>query len=319
MQIQRLRNFILFLFSLFLVAACANNDAYTDSVQENNIPSIDSLVTAEWLSEHLNDPDLVILDTTVQVDFDEKGELKITNGRAGYQAAHIPNAGFADLMGDLADSNSPYLYAIPTPEKFAKAMGVLGVGDDTRVVLYANGYPVWATRVWWMLRWIGFDNVAVLDGGLQAWTDAGHPVSTKAANYSTKTLSVSLRPEIIADRDEVFAAISDDKVSIIDATPEAHFRGDMVLYDRPGHIPTAINIPNVTGEKGKYLDLDELDLMHDASRNARAITYCGGGISASSNAFVMHRLGFKDIAVYMGSLQEWAPDEKNPMTTDVNE
>ena len=165
-----------------------------------------------------------------------------------------------------------------------------------------------------MLRWIGYDNAAVLDGGLNAWTSAGYPLSTDAAISVNEKLSVDLRPDLIADRDEVFAAISDDNVMLIDAMPTEHFRGEMVMYGRAGHIPTAINIPTVFAEDGYFLSDDVLQEIHPTDRNTRVITYCGGGISASANAFVMHRLGFSDIAVYMNSLDEWAADPGNPLS-----
>lgn len=287
--------------------------ADTRSTQQHK-SSMDSLVTAEWLHGHINDPDLVVLDATVQIDFTENGEIIISSGRDGYEQGHIPMAGFADLTNDLVDTSSNYPYAIPTPEKFANAMAALGVGDKSRVVLYASNFSAWAARVWWMLRWIGFDNAAVLDGGLSAWTAAGYPISTQVASRGRETLSVALRPNVIAERDEVFAAISDDKIMLIDAMPAAHYRGEMVMYGRAGHIPTAINIPTVFAEDGRFLTDEVLENMHPVGRDTRVITYCGGGISASANAFAMHRLGFTDVAVYMNSLDEWAADPANPLS-----
>lgn len=279
----------------------------------NSVGPIDSLVSVDWLQKHLGNPDLVVLDTSVHIEFTEQGEMKVSSGLAGYKNAHIPTAGFADLTAELVDTSSEYPYAVPTPEHFANAMAELGVGDNTRVVLYAREYSAWAARVWWMLRWIGFDNAAVLDGGLAAWTAAGYPVSNETVSSEPGTLSIKLREGLIADRDEVFAAISNDDVILIDAMPEAHFRGEMVMYGRGGHIPTAINVPNVFSEDGHFLSMEELQSMHPMDRDSRAITYCGGGISASANAFVMHRLGFSDVAVYTNSLEEWAANPENPL------
>jgi len=275
---------------------------------------MESLVTADWLHHSFDDPNLVILDTTVQIDFDKDGNIVVSSGRDAYKKGHIPSAGFADLTSDLVDTDSPYPYAIPTPEKFASAMAGLGVGDKSRVVLYANGYSAWAARVWWMLRWIGVDDVAVLDGGLSAWTAAGYPLSTAPVERDRATLSVSLRPQLIADRDEVFAAIDDKNVVLIDAMPSAHYRGDLVMYGRAGHIPSSVNIPTVFSEDGYFLSDKTLHGLHRFDHDKRYITYCGGGISASANAFVMHRLGFTDVAVYMNSLEEWAANPANPLT-----
>ena len=301
------RKLFILIAVLALTTACAKTNSQPDT-------TMDTLVTAEWLSQHLDDPDLVVLDCTVRVEQNEDG-VQILSGRADYEGGHIPTAGFADLMGDLSDGDSPLKFAVGTPEQFCTAMGALGVGDDTRVVLYDGGNSVWAARVWWMLRWIGFDRAALLDGGLGAWTAEDRPLSTEPSNRPAKKLTPAPRPELIADRDEVLAAIDNSAVSIIDALPEASYRGEMAMYDRPGHIPGASNIPAfaLVDESGRYRPHDELAAMFDGERNARAITYCGGGIAASSNAFIMTRLGFTDVAVYTASLQEWAADPSNPL------
>jgi len=192
------------------------------------------------------------------------------------------------------------------------------VSVETGVVLYDRSNSAWAARVWWMLRWAGFDRAALLDGGLRAWTAEDRPLSTEPANRSAMKLTPAPRPELVADRDQVLAAIDDSAVNLIDALPEASFRGEMAMYDRPGHIPSASNIPatSLIDESGHYRPQEELAAMFDGDRNARTITYCGGGIAASSNAFIMTRLGFTDVAVYTASLQEWAADPANPMVVE---
>jgi len=279
---------------------------------------MDSLVTADWLNQHLNDPDLVVLDCTVLVEQDESGNFLSRSGIAEYDAGHIPTAGFADLKGVLADADSPLEFALPTPEQFAEAMGALGVGDDSRVVLYSAGNPAWAARVWWMLRWVGFDRAALLDGGLAAWTDAGYPLSTDLPARPPGKLTPKVRPEAVADREEVLAAIGSDAVTIVDVLPAAHYRGEMVMYARPGHIESAMNVPvtSLVDEKGRYRSPDELAALVGVDPHTRVITYCGGGIAASSAAFVMTRLGYPDVAVYTASLQEWAADPDSPMESE---
>jgi len=276
---------------------------------------MDTLVNTEWLSQHLDEPDLVLLDCTVCQKLEDDGGFRNVSGRAEYDAGHIPTAGFADLTDDLADSRSQIEFAVPTPEQFCAAMGKLGVGDDSRVVLYDTSYSAWAARVWWMLRWVGFDRAALLDGGLKVWAAEGRPLSTERPIRPVGHLTPTPRPELIADRDEVLASIDDSAVSLIDTMPEAYYRGEASLYARSGHIPGASNTSglDLLDETGRFRPLDELASLIDGDRNARAITYCGGGIIASSNAFVMTRLGFTNVAVYTASLQEWAADPANPM------
>jgi thiosulfate/3-mercaptopyruvate sulfurtransferase len=198
-------------------------------------------------------------------------------------------------------------------------MGALGVGDNTRVILYDTSYMAWAARVWWMFRWVGFDNVAILDGGLAAWTATGHPLSLIPVECSSKQLTPHTRPELIADHDEVLNAIDDETVTLIDTLPEVYFRGERIAYARPGHIPGAINIDTLSmlDKAGHFRSQKELASLHEKlDQNARIITYCGGGIAASANAFVMNRLGFTNVAVYTESLQAWSLDCDNPMETE---
>lgn len=280
---------------------------------------MDNLVTADWLKQHINDPDLVVLDCTVVTmpDSNDPRGLRNVSGRPDYELGHIPNAGFADLKDDLSKSNGPIEFDLLSPEQFCAAMGKLGVGDDSRVVLYDANYTGWAARVWWMLRWVGFDNAAILNGGLSAWTASGNKLSLEPVNRAEKTLTPKVRPKLIAHHDEVLAATDDETVVLVDTLPAEFYRGEMSIYPRPGHIPTAVNIDGLSllDKRGYLLTQDELAAKHSFDRNARIITYCGGGIVASTDAFVLTRLGFKNVAVYMASLEEWTADPSNPMQT----
>lgn len=269
---------------------------------------METLVSTDWLSEHLHDDDLVVLHCAIGMEPDANGNPQIASGRPQYDAGHVPGAGFADLVEDLSAKDSPLAWVpMHTPEDFCAAMGALGVGDDSRVVLYDNYYSIMAARVWWMLRWVGFDRAALLDGGLKLWQAEGRPVSTEPIHRPVKTLTLNLRPHLIADRDEVFAALDGGAVCLIDAlTPESY---------QSQHIPTASNVDAISliDADGRFLSHEALDALHDGDRGARTITYCGGGVAASSNAFIMTRLGYTDVAVYAASLQEWAANPQNPL------
>ena len=300
---------------LVVLAGCSESPP---SAQEASAP-MDSLVSAEWLMARVGDPDLVVLDATVLVQSDAAANMEIVNGRASYEEGHIPGAGFAELMGELSAADAEFDFTLPSPQAFADAMGALGVGDETRVVLYDRMGMPWAGRVWWMLRWIGFDNAALLDGGLDAWTAAGGALSTEPVTRSPRTLSVKLRPELIANQDEVRASIEDDAIRLIDVLPEIHYRGEWTMYEQPGHIPGAINVPTSTlfDESGHFHEDEKLAELFGDDADARTITYCGGGIAASLDAFVMTRLGFTDAAIYDGSLEEWTATPDNPMDIDL--
>jgi len=293
-----------------LVAGCSE-----DAVETATPPSIDSLVSAEWLIENADAPDLVIIDATVLVTMDAHGNFESSNGRPQFDEGHIPGAVFADLKGDLRDPDSPLEFGIPSPEQFAAAMSALGVSDDSRVVIYDNMGSSWAARVWWMLRWIGFDRAGLLDGGLNAWTAAGGESTTENSPVSPGELTINLRPQMIADQEEVRAAIADDNVELVDALPAAHYRGEMAMYDQPGHIPSARNIPvmSLFSDDGRFKSELELESLLEGEKSKRTITYCGGGIAASGNALALLRAGYSDVAIYAGSLEEWAANPENPM------
>jgi thiosulfate/3-mercaptopyruvate sulfurtransferase len=281
---------------------------------------IDPLVSVHWLADHLDDHDLVVLDCRVVMT----GRGPVT-GRDEYESAHIPGAVFADLAGDLSDTSQPIGFAVPTPEAFVAAVAQLGVGDGRRVVLYDDRMEmpgmafssIWAARVWWMLRWVGFDDAALLDGGFGAWRDAGLPVASGTQVTEPAQLTPDVRPWLIADRHEVARAIGDPDVSLVDVLTPGSYDGTAPMYGRPGHIPGAINLPvfDLYDDRGCFLPDDEIAERHAAVGGRRTITYCGGGIAASATAFALTRLGHDDVAVYTASLQEWAADPSNPMVT----
>ena len=305
---------------LLILGACSDSTSL-DTTGTAQVPMPGTLVSADWLKQHIDDPDLVVLDATVVIEPDAAGNLRSINGRANYESGHIPKAGFADLMGDLSDPDSPLQFGMPTPEQFAAAMGKLGVGDDSRVVLYDTSGSSWAARVWWMLRWIGFDRAALLDGGLTAWTAAGGSLSTQPTNRPLRVLTVNLRPELIAGQEEVRASIDNDAIRLIDALPAIHYRGEWTMYDQPGHIPGAINVPvtSLFDEAGRFRPGNELATLFGTDKDKRTITYCGGGIAASSDAFALTRLGFKNVAIYAASLEEWTANSENPMEINLED
>jgi len=299
------------LFTLLtLVSACTNHHTSKET------KSIDPLISAQWLNKHLNDSDLVVLDSSVIVNMNASGGFNLESGLEQFNQGHIPKARFADLKGNLSKTMSELNFVMPTAMQFQSVMQKLGVGNNTRVVIYSVDNQDWATRLWWMLRWAGVDQVAILDGGLKAWTAAGFTLSNEISKQTENVLILKLRPQVIAYEKEVLTSINNKQVNLFDAMPEMHFLGQFSMYSRPGHINGAINIPSssVIAESGLFKPMDELDMMFDQDKKHRSIAYCGGGVSASTVAFTLYRLGYEDVAVYMGSLQEWAENPENPMT-----
>ena len=293
---------------------------------ENGFQNPEYLVETDWLEQHLNDPDLRVFDCTVVAgpnpnpDLAKKIPFAFESGRAHFDEAHIPGAGFIDLLGDLSDRSSKLPLMMPTEEQFVDAMSRCGVGDGMRIVLYSTSEPMWASRVWWMLRAFGFEGAAILNGGWAKWTAEGRPVGDESCTYTTARFTARPRSGTFVGKDDVLAGIGDKGVRIINALPPAmHTGAGGPVFWRKGRIASSVNVPTGTlhdTETGTYLPANELRKIFDAVRvdgSARIITYCGGGIASSNSAFALALLGYDNIAVYDGSMFEWGNDESLPM------
>lgn len=288
------------------------------------------LATASWLAQNVERPGLRILDCTVYLQPRTDGHrgFAIIPGREDWAKAHIPGSLFADIQNDLSDRGHELRFMMPSADQFAAAMAGYGVSDDSEVVLYDRAGSMWAARVWWMLRCFGFDNARILDGGWHAWESENHPISAKTEAVPPATFTPSVRPGLIADKEDVLAAITGGQVCIVDALNQAQYRGDVNGYGRPGHIASAVNVPSfgsaavVDASTQRYLEIEQIRrLFSDAGARPeqRMITYCGGAIAASSTAFAAVMAGYSDVAVYDGSLSEWVLDPSLPMETSPKE
>lgn len=284
----------------------------------------EAIVETDWLAANLADTNLRIFDCTTHLIYTPEGSADpytVKSGRQDYEASHIPGAGFLDLQGDLSVQSSPFRFTLPAAEQFADAMSQHGIGNGVRVVLYSTGNAQWATRIWWMLRAFGFDNAAVLNGGWQKWQAENRPTSTLPASYTAARFVPQPRPDLFTGKKTVLEAIGDTGTCTINALGTALHNGDDNRYGRPGHVPGSVNIPAallLDPKTNCFLDPADAS-MHfkdvGADKANRVITYCGGGIAATLDAFLLHQLGYEHIAVYDDSMSEWAKDASLPMET----
>jgi len=279
------------------------------------------LVSTEWLAGHLEAADLRLLDATVFLHLNPDGPGYTTeSGRAKFDDAHLPGARFIDLLGAFSDQSSSVRFTMPAAARFCELAGVCGVGDDTRVVVYSSGSPMWATRLWWMFRSVGFEACAVLDGGLAKWQREGRAVTTAVTPPAPATLTPRPRPQLWANQQDMLRAMQDPAVCTINALSPAVYTGEKNMYGRPGHIPGSVNVyydTLINADDGTFMPTAQLKPLFDAVgafAKPRVICYCGGGISATMDALALTQAGHPDIAVYDGSMMEWVADPALPLT-----
>jgi thiosulfate/3-mercaptopyruvate sulfurtransferase len=259
--------------------------------------------------------DLRVFDCTVFLRRSDDGPYRAEPGRDAYEAAHIPQSGFIDQVEELSDPMSPLRFTALEPEALAAAFAARGIGAGTRTVLYDRAFNMWSTRVWWLLRSIGYDDAAVLDGGWQAWAGSANgdrrEVSTGVESPNEAAdLVARPRSRTIVDRSEVEAAIGADGTCLVNALSPRLHDGSDARYGRPGHIPSSRNVyavDLVDPDTHRYRALDELRVVFADADVAgdRILTWCGGGIAATSDAFILTLLGHEDVGIYDGSLSDW--------------
>jgi thiosulfate/3-mercaptopyruvate sulfurtransferase len=287
------------------------------------------LVDTDWLARHLDDPELRIIECSVGMPNyheDSAGDhIEIVSGRGDYEQGHIPRSDFVDLVTEFANQDDRRsMFPLPSAEQFAAVMSSHGIGEGVRVVLYDRTMNAWAARFWWMLRTFGFDGAVVLNGGWAKWSTENRPTSVTPSKPATKKFMARHRPELIATKEEVRQAIGDESSCIINALNPDEFAGrGPVRYGRPGHIPTSVNVPAMElaePNNHAYLDAETLRekfAVAGAFDKDRVITHCGGGIAASSDAFVLTLLGVEKVALYNGSMTEWAADPELPLEMGI--
>jgi thiosulfate/3-mercaptopyruvate sulfurtransferase len=283
------------------------------------------MITSEELARRMGAPAVRVFDCTTYLRPRTDGQPGYVSesGRANYDKGHIPGAAFLDLAGELSDTSSKLRYTLPPLGDLTKAFAAKGVGHGTFVVLYSHATPTWATRIWWMLRAIGFDDAAILDGGLDKWKAEGRPLETRETVHPPATLTLRGRPEIFVDKNDIKAAIGKAGTLTLNALSHDQHKGTGgVTYGRPGRIAGSSCVPaaSLFGADKTLKPISELRAAFEgvgADPDKRVLVYCGGGIAASLDAFVLTALlGHKNVSVYDNSMQEWSNDPSLPMETN---
>jgi len=281
-------------------------------------PSLSTLVDAATLAGLLHQPDIVIVDCRFELQDPSWGERE-------YLASHIPGAVYAHLNRDLSgpENGSNGRHPLPDPQTFAATVGRLGIGSGVQVVAYDQGASSYASRLWWMLRWMGHQNVAVLDGGYAAWLAEGRPTRSGVEAVTERSFTGHAHPELLVDA-AVVGSVSrgDERGRLIDARAPERFRGEVETIDRAaGHIPGAVNhhYMNNLAPSGRFLPPEALrENLLTAIGGASpkdVISYCGSGVTACHNLLALEHAGLPGARLYPGSWSEWSSDPSRPIAT----
>lgn len=283
-------------------------------------PGQDPIVSAEWLKQNLNAPDVRVLDATWYPGWIPRS----STAQRDYLLAHIPGASFFDI-DEIADKSTDLPHMLPPPELFSSRMKRLGIGDGHRVVVYDRNDFMASARVWWTLRVMGHRDVFVLNGGWQAWLDAGGETEDLPPLTSERHHTVRVQRDLVRSRDQVRDAIENNAVTIVDARPAPRFEGRAPEPREglaSGHIPGSVNVPSSSlVRNGLLLAPDEIKAVFNEAgvdTQGQIITTCGSGVTAAILSLALARIGNPFAAVYDGSWSEWgaAPD-KNPVASAV--
>jgi thiosulfate/3-mercaptopyruvate sulfurtransferase len=277
----------------------------------------EALVTTDWLADHLEAPDVRIVDASWHMPSTNR------NARAEFEAAHIPGAVYFDI-DEIKDAGNPLPHMLPSPEKFSSRMRGMGLGDGNRVVVYDSTGVSAAARVWWMFRVFGHEDVAVLDGGLQKWLSEGRPVTDAPGESRERHFTARVNTFLARDYAQMRANLDSRAEQILDARSPGRFNATEP-EPRPGlpggHIPGSLNVafPKVMelanktmlsagGIRGAFEDAG-VDLSKPM------VTSCGSGVTAAILTLALYLIGKDQVAVFDGSWTEWASNPDSPIET----
>lgn len=283
-----------------------------------------SLVTTTWLADHLDSPNLRVLDVRGAVHHvtQPDGTMDVTyvGLRNDYDAGHIPGALFVDWTTDIVDTADPVPVQVADAAKLSALFGRLGLTPATHVVIYDQTGSTMATRLWWVLTYAGHTQISLLDGGYKRWTAEARPTTTVVPSPTTTDYPVTLRQSLRTTAEETHQASQERSALLIDARPPDQWRGDVVRSGRAGHIPGAVSLYSgrLFKPEGGFRSDEELKEALAAAGvtpDTPVIAYCGGGVAATGVLFALARTGHHNWANFDGSWNEWGPRAELPAET----
>ncbi|WP_020618219.1 sulfurtransferase [Paenibacillus daejeonensis] len=277
---------------------------------------MDNIVSLKWLLARMYEPDIVIVDCRFLMG-------KPDAGRELYEASHIPGAVYMDLEKDLSapveEDGHGGRHPLPDIFDLTVTMSRVGIKKESRVVAYDDQGGAMASRFWWLLKYLGHDQVYVLDEGYTAWVEAGFPVSSEQQVLIPSKYLAEVRHSMLAEMAEIQERLDDESLTLIDSREAPRYRGEVEPLDKAaGHIPGAINRFWKDGltEGGAWKDAAaQTDRFADLDRDSEVIVYCGSGVTATPNIIALQEAGFTKVRLYAGSWSDWISYSENPVAT----
>lgn len=272
------------------------------------------LVSSDTLAEHLDDPTWVIFDCRHDLTDFQRGERL-------YRDGHIPSAHFAavetDLSGEKTGANGRH--PLPPPAAIIDFLASHGVSNTSTIVAYDDSGGLYSARLWWLVRWVGLENVALLDGGIPKWIAEGRPLTKQVPPATRSSLTGRANPSLVWSASDVLRRLQDPEVALIDARTAERYRGEVEPIDPfAGHIPGALNRfyktnlnPDLTFRPAAELQREFAALIGSRPVD-NVVHYCGSGITAAANLFAMEYAGLRGSKIYNGSWSEWLADPTRP-------
>jgi thiosulfate/3-mercaptopyruvate sulfurtransferase len=277
-----------------------------------------TLIETNEVAAHLDDPNWAIIDCRYFLNHPELG-------RKQYLDAHIPGAVYADLHDDLsgpATKEAAGRHPLPDAATFAATLSSWGIDDKVQVVAYDGAGGMVAGRLWWMLNWLGHEQVAVLNGDYRAWFHEGRPSVSGEESRPPRIFTARVHPERFVTAEQVMASLNNPTMKLLDARARDRFRGENETLDpKAGHIPGAKSAPYTENldAHGRFLPPQELaarfqNLLGETAGDD-AVLYCGSGVTAAHNALAMAIAGVGTPRIYSGSWSDWITDPTRPIAT----
>ncbi|MGG1631355.1 sulfurtransferase [Rossellomorea sp. NRS-1567] len=269
-----------------------------------------TIIDTDWLSEHVHDENLRIIDCRFSLG-------NPAEGRERYKESHIQGAVFFDLEKDLSGYVKKHggRHPLPNMKNFLRKVEDVGIDNDTTVVIYDEKEGAFAGRCWWLFQYIGHEKVYILNGGFAAWKKAGGKTESTVPVFPLKSYRPSFNETIAASLDEVRSIANGDRdIPLIDSRSRERYLGHEEPIDRtPGHIPGAINLPWTDGVTEGYFIQGEQrnDRFAHLNKDEPVIVYCGSGVTATPNFIALKEAGFNTVKLYVGSYSDWVSYENH--------